>query len=195
MSVAASRLTGMLHGRSGRFAAVSATVLHCERCGAPSPDREGVPTCPAHGARWRMVRNAPCAAVVISDDDGRVLLSQRARAPFAGMWEVAGGFVELGEHPADAARREVREELGLDVVLIGLIGEYVAAADHGGWLQITVYAGTARGEPVADPDEVLAWRWYRRDEVPEVMAADHRRRLEDWWAGRTVPLPGGTPMP
>ncbi|CAN5508545.1 hypothetical protein BH24ACT4_BH24ACT4_24740 [soil metagenome] len=169
------------------------TVLHCERCGAPSPEVAGVPTCVDHGARWRMVRNAPCAAVVISDDGGRVLLSQRARNPFVGMWEVPGWFVELGEHPADGARREVREELGLDVHLTGLVGEYVARSERAGWLQITVYAGTATGEPVADPREVTAWRWFAPAEVPTVMAGDHRRRIEDWWAGRTVPLPAGTP--
>ncbi len=169
------------------------TVLHCERCGAPSPEHDGVPTCADHGARWRMVRNAPCAAVVIGDDRERVLLSRRARAPFAGMWEVPGGFVELGEHPADAARREVREELGLEVALTGLVGEYVARSDRGGWLQITVYAGTAQGEPVPDPTEVAGWRWWPVAEVPDPMAGDHRRRVEDWAAGRTVPLPGGTP--
>lgn len=169
------------------------TVLHCERCGEPSPESGGVPTCPDHGARWRMVRNAPCAAVVIGDGAGRVLLSQRAREPFAGLWEVPGGFVELGEHPADAARREVAEELGIEVHLTGLIGEYVAESGQSGWLQITVYAGTATGEPHPDPDEVTDWRWCRPEQVPQVMAGDHRRRVEDWWAGRTVPLPGGTP--
>lgn len=168
-------------------------VLHCERCGAPSPDHEGVPTCPDHGARWRMVRNAPCAAVVISDDDGRVLLSLRARQPFAGMWEVPGGFVELGEHPADAARREVREELGLEVALTGLVGEYVARTEGGGWLQITVYSGTVDGDPHPDPTEVTGWGWFPLADVPAEMAGDHRRRVEDWAAGRAVALPGGTP--
>lgn len=170
-------------------------VLHCERCGRPSPDLEGVPTCPDHGARWRMVRNAPCAAVVIADEAGRVLLSRRARDPFAGMWEVPGGFVDLGEHPAHAARREAREELGIEVALTGLVGEYVTRADRGTWLQITVYAATLVPGSVPDPDphEVTDWRWCTPAEVPEVMAGDHRRRVEDWWAGRTVPLPGGTP--
>ena len=165
--------------------------LHCEECGTPSPDGAGVPTCPVHGPRWRMVRNAPCAAVVISDGEGRVLLSQRARHPFAGEWEVAGGFVDLGEHPADAARREVREELGIEVALSGLVGEYLEPSDGGGWLQVTVYAATTDDVPDPDPSEVMAWRWSTQDEVPAVMAGGHRRRVDDWFAGRTVPLPGG----
>ena len=170
---------------------------HCEVCGAPSPVVAGVPTCVDHGARWRMVRNAPCAAAVIADGAGRVLLGRRAREPYAGMWEVPGGFVELGEHPADAARREIREELGLDLTLTGLVGIYVARSGRGQWLEVTVYLGEVSGEPHPDPTEVLECRWFARDEVPEVMAADHRQRVEDWWAGRAVALPadgrpGGT---
>ncbi|HXH57277.1 NUDIX hydrolase [Iamia sp.] len=168
---------------------------HCERCGTPSPTHRGVPTCPDHGARWRMVRNAPCAAAVISDGTGRVLLSRRARDPFAGLWEVPGGFVELGEHPADAARREVREELGLDLTITGLVGEYVVRSQRSGWLQVTVYAGTVCGTPAPDPAEVSDWRWFTEGEVPEVIAGDHRTRLTDWWAGRTVALPARSPAP
>lgn len=168
-------------------------ALHCEACGAPAPTVDGVPTCAEHGHRWRMVRNAPCAAVVVADDRGRVLLSRRARQPYAGMWEVPGGFVELGEHPAAAARREVREELGVEVTLTGLVGVYVVRSQRGGWLEVTVYCGTAAGSPRPDPAEVSEWRWFAPDEVPAVMAGDHRRRVDDWLAGRVVPLPAGDP--
>jgi ADP-ribose pyrophosphatase YjhB (NUDIX family) len=167
--------------------------MHCEACGAPAPEVDGVPTCPEHGRRWRMVRNAPCAAAIIADDAGRVLLSRRAREPYAGMWEVPGGFVELGEHPAEAARREAREELGLDIVLTGLVGVYVERSRRGGFLEITTYTATTGGTPVPDPAEVTEWRWFGPGEIPDVMAADHRRRLADWEAGRTVALPAGDP--
>ena len=79
-----------------------------------------LPICPDHGPRWRMVRNAPVVAVLAAWD-GRVLLGRRAREPFQGSWELPGGYVELAEHPTDAARREFREEIGLEVVLTGLV--------------------------------------------------------------------------
>jgi ADP-ribose pyrophosphatase YjhB (NUDIX family) len=165
-------------------------VRHCDRCGAPSPDDDvGVPTCAAHGRRWVFVRNAPCAGTVITDDAGRIGLGRRARDPYAGMWETPGGFVELGEHPEDAAVREVHEELGLDLTLTGLVGIYVERSMRGGQLLIHVYAGRVRGEPLLDPTEVTDWAWFAPEDVPAVMAADHRKRVDAYLAGRVVPLP------
>lgn len=164
-------------------------VVHCERCGTPSPGVDGVPTCPTHGRRWVFVRNAPCAATVIRDEAGRFLLGRRARQPYAGMWETPGGFVELGEHPEDAAVREVHEELGLALTLTGLVGTYVELSARGAYLLVLVYLGTVSGEVALDPDEVLECAWFAPDDVPATMAADHRQRIDHVLAGRVTSLP------
>ncbi len=165
-------------------------VVHCDRCGGPSPDDPaGVPTCPDHGTRWVFVRNAPCAGTVIVDDAGRILLGRRAREPYAGMWETPGGFVELGEHPEDAAVREVQEELGLALTLTGLVGTYVERSARGGQLLVLVYTGTVAGEVRLDPSEVTECAWFAPEDVPAVMAADHRKRVDHYLAGRVTPLP------
>ena len=170
----------------------SVAPVHCERCGTPSPrDDAGVPTCPTHGSRWVHVRNAPCTGVVIHRDDGHVLLSRRARDPFAGMWETPGGFVDLGEHPEDAARREVHEELGLDLTLTGLVGMTTARSARGGWLLVITYAGTVQGEPRPDPAEVTDWGWFAPEDIPPAMAGDHRERVVDFLTLGAVPLPAG----
>lgn len=59
-------------------------------------------------------------AVVLHGD--RVLLVQRGRPPGVGKWSLPGGLVELGETTAEAVRREVREECGLDVRLVDVVG-------------------------------------------------------------------------
>lgn len=166
----------------------------CDECGRPAqggdPAASDPPVCTEHGPRWRLVRNAPCAAAVIVRD-GRVLLARRAREPFAGWWEVPGGFVERGEHPTEAAVREVREELGIDITLTGLVGTYLEPSARGETLLITAYeAATDATTPVPDPDEVVEWAWLAPDQFPTEMAGRHRLRLDDWLAGRTVPLPG-----
>lgn len=54
--------------------------------------------------------------------DGRVLLAARGKAPMRGVYTLPGGVVEIGETLAEAARREVMEEVGLDVEIIGFAG-------------------------------------------------------------------------
>lgn len=56
------------------------------------------------------------SAVALVDADGRVLLAQRPEGKdMAGMWEFPGGKVEAGELPDAALRREIKEELNLDL--------------------------------------------------------------------------------
>jgi 8-oxo-dGTP diphosphatase len=54
--------------------------------------------------------------------EGRVLLVKRGRPPGVGKWSLPGGLVDLGESTADAARREVVEECGIDVRVEGVAG-------------------------------------------------------------------------
>lgn len=165
----------------------------CDECGRPAeggnPEAADPPECPVHGSRWRLVRNAPCAEVLV-ESDGEVLLGRRARAPFEGVWEIPGGFVDRGEHPVQTAVRELHEELGLDVTLTALLGTYLEPSAYGDTLQITCYLGTADGQtPVPDPTEVSEWAWFGPADLPDEMAGRDRDRLDDWKAGRAVPLP------
>lgn len=54
--------------------------------------------------------------------DGQVLVAQRARAPGAGLYSLPGGLVEVGETLAEAAARELLEEVGVRASPIGLCG-------------------------------------------------------------------------
>ena len=56
-------------------------------------------------------------AVALFDADGRVLLTQRPQGKsMAGLWEFPGGKVEAGELPEAALTREIREELGVEIL-------------------------------------------------------------------------------
>lgn len=58
---------------------------------------------------------------VIVDDDGRVLLTKRSIPPFLDQWVMPGGKIDLGEPILEALKREVHEEVGLEVEVEGLI--------------------------------------------------------------------------
>ncbi len=64
-----------------------------------------------------------CAGAVVFDGQGRLLLVRRGREPDAGRWTLPGGRCEAAEPGAAAAVREVREETGLEVVSVQLIGQ------------------------------------------------------------------------
>jgi len=61
------------------------------------------------------------SVVAVIVDDGRVLLTKRSIPPFLDLWVMPGGKIDLGEPILDALKREVREEVGLEVEIEGLI--------------------------------------------------------------------------
>lgn len=101
-------------------------------------------------------------AVVVRD--GRALIVRRAHEPRKGQWSLPGGLLDLGESLADAARREVREETGLDVELGPIIETFDRVhRDAEGRIRyhfvIVDFVGWAGGgEAVAGSDaEAVAW--------------------------------------
>lgn len=100
----------------------------------------------------------------------RVLLVQRARPPRQGQWSLPGGAQQLGETVADAARRELREEVGLEVEL----GEILATIDlidrddddrvryHYTLIDFAAEASTPELTP---GDDAADARWFTLDEI------------------------------
>ncbi|MET7420585.1 NUDIX domain-containing protein [Dactylosporangium sp. NPDC005555] len=98
-------------------------MRHCPRCGASSDAPPAA--CPACGYET-FVNPRPTGTVVVLDGD-RFLVIRRARPPQQGLWELPGGFCDGWEHPRDAAAREAREELGVDLDFGAFIGMWIGA--------------------------------------------------------------------
>lgn len=114
---------------------------------------------------------APNAASVALIDRDRVLLIQRARKPYFGMWTLPGGRLEPGETPEQAAMREVREEVGLSC--FRLLPVHRTRLGEGGQFVLQVFATEGfEGEVVAS-DEVTAWRWVRVWEISGLRTTPH----------------------
>jgi 8-oxo-dGTP pyrophosphatase MutT (NUDIX family) len=126
---------------------------------------------PVH-LRRRVVRTiAPGFTVgamcVIERDDGALLLVQLS---YRTRWGVPGGLLKRGEDPADAARREVLEEVGLQVVLLGEPAVVVAAEPRRVDLVFRARLDAGQDPASASPQspEIVAARWFPVDDLPEL---------------------------
>ena len=83
--------------------------------------------------------------------DGQVLLARRAKEPYAGWWEVPGGFVELGEHPSETAAFMVTRLLAYCLEYAeGIAFSEGDSVPSGGRAQIDCVAIASDGTP-SDP--------------------------------------------
>lgn len=97
--------------------------------------------------------------------DGRILLVRRARSPAKGVYTLPGGRVEFGEALQEALRREIDEETGLAIDIIGLAGwrEVLPPASGGGHFVILPFAARWRaGEPRLNA-ELDDFKWLAHD--------------------------------
>jgi len=121
-------------------------------------------------------------AAVIWNGRGDVLLIRRAKEPRKGQWSLPGGKLEFGETLIEGVRREVREETGLEVEILGLIdvaetirdAEAGAANDH--FVLIDYSARVISGTAVAASDAAEA-RWFALAELDALPLWSEMRRI------------------
>jgi 8-oxo-dGTP diphosphatase len=109
-----------------------------------------------------------------------VLLIERGSEPFKGRWALPGGFVDEGEQVAEAAPRELREETGLELANLELLGVWdTPGRDPRGWTVSAVYLTRVASElGVAGGDDASDARWFSAEELPE-LAFDHALIVAD----------------
>lgn len=87
----------------------------CPRCGNKlSPHFGGFPTCIHCGLHF-YTNPKSCTTVVIFDRNGHILLTKRGIEPHKGKWDLPGGFSLVGESIIENAKREIREELSVEI--------------------------------------------------------------------------------
>jgi 8-oxo-dGTP diphosphatase len=115
--------------------------------------------------------------ILIRLGDGWVFV-KRKFDPYRGWWAIPGGQVEYGETVEQAAIREAREETGLDVRLVRLIGVYSDPArdPRGHYVSVAYLADAISGKlrPASDVAEVRTFKM-----APTPLAFDHERIFRD----------------
>lgn len=112
--------------------------------------------------RWRKPLLIGCS-VMLYDGQGRVLLVRHSYGH--GLWGLPGGAVGRGEDPLDAARRELREEVGCDAKALTPSGS--ATRDfHGTRNRVHMFSAVTDDTPMPDGREIVAAEFFALDDLP-----------------------------
>lgn len=162
----------------------------CPRCAHALEDRpfEGKSrrTCPACG--FIHFPDPKVAVVALIEAEDRVLLIRRAVEPARGQWALPGGYMDAGELPDAALRREVHEEVGLEIE-VGALLEIFPMVNKGASLGFVMAYRARPQHGVTDlriGDDADAAGWFGDQETPDALAFDSTRQLLANWHTRTI---------
>jgi len=129
--------------------------------------------------RWRRFRKVPIfgISVILTNGADEVLLLKHSYGPQ--VWALPGGGMKAGEDPHECARREVREELGIeigDMHALGVFEEELSGSPHTAYL----FTGRAASAPKPDQREVVEAQFFPADDLPEPLSWNVPKRIEIW---------------
>lgn len=126
-----------------------------------------------------------CVGAAILNDAGKVLLQKRADR---NTWGFPGGVMELGESFSETLKREVKEETGLNVDIIRLIGVYsnyfdqYPNGDKAQPILIFFLCKKISGDLTVDNDETLELKFFGKEEMPTLVNQQHIDMFNDLFA-------------
>lgn len=118
---------------------------------------------------------------VIFNQKNKILLIKRSKKlandrTTAGMWSIPGGQVEFGERITDAIRREVKEELGVEITIEKLIGHWDQILKKSGihWHSVSFLCRISKGMPVVrEPEKFSQLKWFSLEKIPNNAGIAH----------------------
>ncbi len=170
------------------------TFRFCPVCGKAlvyeERDGQKIPVCQNAGCGFVFWQNSkPCAVVLISNADGQVLITIRGREPGIGKLDLPGGFLQEGEDPEVGAKREIKEELGVEVELINDVGWVTDRYGEGGeYVLIIGFIGRIVSGTLQAGDDAAAIEWIDPEKVDETRLAFtcNEKFLRRWLKSQTA---------
>ncbi len=133
------------------------------------------------------------ASIILETPEGTVLLQKRRDT---GLWDYCGGSVEPDEQVEDAARRELREETGLEAGKLELIGVYSGPeyhirypnGDDVSYVEIVFRCTDYQGALTPQEEEVKELKYFRPEHLPAAMMPSSRLVLNDYFRKKAEKL-------
>lgn len=136
----------------------------------------------------------------IIEEDGKILLIQEGKSlkEWSGLWNFPAGKMDSKEKIVDCAKRESREETGLEVeskYLVGIYQSYIERPDELIEAIVFVFASEKLGGNLMVPnDEIMDLKWYKKDEIEKLFDSGKLRKpfiwkaVQDYYAGKRTEL-------
>lgn len=128
----------------------------------------------------------PCACVIIGDGKGNILLQQRSDDE---KWGHHGGAIEIDENTIEAVKREIKEELNLELDELELLGVYSGKKYHHIYpnkdevscIDIVYVCHKYHGDIQHLDKEVLKVKWFNKNNLPENFSENPKDAIRDYF--------------
>ncbi|MCW3984583.1 MAG: NUDIX hydrolase [Candidatus Bathyarchaeota archaeon] len=124
------------------------------------------------------------STAIIPYPDGKILLIKRNTRPFVGYWALPGGRMDPGETIEQTVVREVKEETGLDVAIVEVLGEYVEVGVKDDveyeYYPTCFVVKPVGGELKKQDSEIQQMQLFSLDALPLPLAFEHEKMIEDY---------------
>ena len=136
-------------------------------------------------------------AGAIIEKDGKILLVKEAKEIAKGKWNQPAGWIDVGENPIDAAKREVSEETGFDFTPDSILGIYSKVKKEGEDIHHPIkiiFLGKISDEKIRElEDDISETKWFTPEEIENMDAdtlrdLDIKKMVKDYFSGKRYPL-------
>lgn len=156
---------------------------YCGRCGRPMQNKADERAKICSGCAAVVFPRISPAVIMAVLRDNRILLARSTRFKKSRMFSVLAGYVEVGETLEACVRREVKEEVDIDVRNIRYFGSQ--PWHYSSALMVGFTAEYAGGEIAPDLTEIAEAGWFTADDLPDIPGwGSIARQLIDWFAER-----------
>lgn len=159
----------------------SAIFKHCSRCGSSNISYRDDDALHCESCSFRYyINSAAAVACLITNDRGELLLARRGQEPGKGLFDLPGGFVDIGESAENAVRRELKEELGAMVEKVQYLASYPNEYIYSGLtvhtLDMAFRCEVAETFGLKPADDVVEIQFFAPQDIPTEEIAFHSIR-------------------